>query len=759
MTQKTASKQVKDIITLLDKKLKHENSRTLITFNDYLALVSEEPFKMLRSIFQLFSSMIYFYVDEEDEYESDPENIGFKTVHCDRLLVEDTDIPFFADLPLANRLLLLAESFKEGSQQNKIYVFIGPPGSGKSTFLTNLLKKFQTYTHTPEGAYFELVWRLDTIKLGPQLTNEIKAVLEEYYKKSKSSSSKTAGYLEVPCPRHDHPFLIIPKHIRHEILENLLTNEAKTKIFHKKEYDWVFKNTLCPICNSIYSALAERFSSPSEILNMVHAKRYCFDRSLGNGISVYNPGDRDPEKLIYTNEVLQNELGILFKNSNLIRYVYSRYAKTNNGVFVIMDVKGYNEKRFMDLHGIISEGTFKIDDIEEKVTSLFITTMNPEDEEKLGIQESFKDRIKKINVNYVLNFTEEVKIYLNAFGNQVKSRFLPGVLDNFAKIIISSRLHSNSQAMIDWIPDAKKYTKYCDEDLLLLKLEIYNNKIPSWLSDEDYKKFDRKLRRRIIDESEFEGKKGFSGRESLNIFNEFYNFVRKKYVDNEEQKKEILITMIDIKDFFDKHKNYTNKIPGKFIDSIIRLYNYEVMQQIKESLFQQNEERICKDIQNYLFASNYDIGERLTCPYTNEVIEVSENFFNIIEQNLFDKDLEPSERVEERSEIARKFIITLQEMDVTSSKIEETQTYKDIYNVYIRNLRENIFQPFLQYTSFENAIKEYGTSKFEVYDNRTKEQVSFLISNLSSKFSYTIEGAKQICLYIISNKIAEKFKD
>ena len=189
MTQKSSSKIAKDVINLLDKRLKHENSRSPIPFNEFLGLIGEEPYKILRNIFQLFSNMIYFYIDEEDEYESDPENIGFKTIHCERLLVEDTDIPFFADLPLANRLLLLAESFKEGSQQNKIYVFIGPPGSGKSTFLTNLLQKFQKYTCTHEGAYYELVWRLDSSKLGPDLSSEIKSALEEYYKKTKSGLS------------------------------------------------------------------------------------------------------------------------------------------------------------------------------------------------------------------------------------------------------------------------------------------------------------------------------------------------------------------------------------------------------------------------------------------------------------------------------------------------------------------------------------------------------------------------------------------
>ena len=72
----------------------------------------------------------------------------------------------------------------------------------------------------------------------------------------------------------------------------------------------------------------------------------------------------------------------------------------------------------------------------------------------------------------------------------------------------------------------------------------------------------------------------------------------------------------------------------------------------------------------------------------------------------------------------------------------------------MKHLRKNIFQPFIQFPAFESAIKEYGTPKFEVYDNRVKEEVAILITNLIKKFNYSLEGAIQVCLYVISNDIA-----
>ena len=106
--------------------------------------------------FQIFHDMVKRYVDEGiDEYPDDPESIGFVHYDFGRLLVEDADHPFFADRLFANRLMAHAEAMKRGGQQNKLYIFDGPPGCGKSTFLNNLLMKFEEYAGTEEGLRFE----------------------------------------------------------------------------------------------------------------------------------------------------------------------------------------------------------------------------------------------------------------------------------------------------------------------------------------------------------------------------------------------------------------------------------------------------------------------------------------------------------------------------------------------------------------------------------------------------------------------------
>jgi hypothetical protein len=126
-----------------------------------------------------------------------------------------------------------------------------------------------------------------------------------------------------------------------------------------------------------------------------------------------------------------------------VRYIFSRYARTNNGVYALMDIKGHNRDRLFELHNIISDGVHKVEEIEESVQSLFLGVMNPEDEKNISGFQSLTDRIELININYVLESTTEVAIYENIFGRHIHESFLPRVLENFARVIISSRLNES----------------------------------------------------------------------------------------------------------------------------------------------------------------------------------------------------------------------------------------------------------------------------------------------------------------------------
>jgi len=788
--KKAASVEVEDPViesitkamTNLNQSIGEYEQRAPMAFEGFLNELVARPKVVIRNAFQVFHDMMKAYVGEGiEEYPDDPESIHYVLYDCSKLFAEGADYPFFADRLFANRLISLIEALKRGAQQNKIYIFKGPPGCGKSTFLNNMLMKFEEYANTDAGMRYEIVWRFDRKILDEFREFESHPVLDklsqllgtplgdeaepqnganagnslqgsEAYAAAHYAPQLANNYIEVPCPSHDNPILMIPKHHRREFYDDLFKNdEFKWKLSTEKEYDWVFRDNPCTICSSLYEALLDRLQSPEKVFEMLYARPYRFNRRLGEGISVFNPGDKPMRQNVMSNPILQRRINSLLKDSNRVKYIFSEYAKTNNGIYALMDVKSHNTERLIELHNIISEGVHKVEDIEENVNSLLLAVMNPEDEKNIQGFQSFLDRVEYITIPYVMDLATEVEIYRNIFGKHIDERFLPRVLHNFARVIISSRLNPKSEAMLEWIKEPDKYRLYCDENLLLLKMEIYTGYIPNWLREEDRKSLTAKRRRSIIGESEKEGEHGISGRDSIKIFNKFFS----AYAKDDK-----LINMSDLCKFFTKiNKSVKDLIPAGFLDSLLRMYDYTILQEVKESLYYYNEEQISREIQNYLFAINFEIGSVETCNYTGEKLTITEEFLEDIEERLLGAKINSDQRKAFRKASQKEYTTkTLtQEIMVEEMPITETKIFQSMHDRYVYNLKEKVLDPFLKNENFRRAIKDYNDDDFKTYDKRIRDDVGYLINNLCEKYRYTDQGAKEVCMYVIDSDLAKKF--
>ena len=746
------------------KKMEGQWRRSpVLRFSEFLQEVIKRPDQLIRNIYQVYADMIDTYVpDGIDEYGGDPETIRFLRYDFNKIFVEDSDRPFFADRLFANRLMRHVESIKVGAKQNKIYIFDGPHGSGKSTFLNNLLRAFEEYANAPGGQRFEVVWQLknDPMAAGMQGLNSLGERLARILEKESGlvgdihdDKEQTApcGHFHVPCPSHDNPLLLIPKEIRRQFFDDLFENdEFKWQLFTEKKWEWIFHEEPCTICISIYEELLKKYRDPAKVMECVFARPYVFNRRLGEGVSVFNPGDRPPRRAVMGNDVLQRCLDAQFSGSSRVSYFFSQYAKTNNGVYALMDIKSHNTDRLMELHNIISDEVHKVEDIEETVNSLLFALMNPEDKELLTDLRAFSDRVEYINIPYVLDLQTEVDIYREKFGKHIDESFLPRVLHNFARVIIATRLRTKSEAMQEWIGEPNKYEMYCDTNLQLLKMEIFTGYIPEWLEEEDVTGFTSKRRQKLIAESEKDGWKGLSGRDSIRMFNEFYA----TYARDDK-----LIDMSMLGRFFRKFcKTDRNILPMGFLDSLLRMYNYTVLQEVKESLYYYNEEQIAHDIVNYIFAVNFEPGTVEFCEFTKEKVEITDAFFRRIEERL---------RIPETSATSfrasvQKTYTTLalpQEMLRDGLTIEETSLFLHLYEKSIHTLKEKVLEPFLKNENFRRAVKDYNTEEYRTYDKKIRTDVTFLMRNLQKKHRYSRQGAKEICIYVIDNNLAEQFSE
>ncbi len=774
LKRRSTDKIIDKAFDLLDKNIIDHKRLKPIPFEEFLNILTAEPSRILRNIFQAFHDMIKSYVEEsEDTLSKNIEKLNFTNYDCSRLFAKDSENPYFTDMLFANRFMKQMEYLRHGAQQNRIYIFHGPHGCGKSTFLNNLLQKFEQYANTQEGLRYEIVWRLDIKKLKDkessasassafeklihfvenQEGSQSNPEFTDQQNQEKIIGDKNGAYLEIPCVSHDNPFLVIPKDQRRAVLDELIENDQfKWRLFTEKEYEWVFKEEVCTICSSIYQFLLERLENPSRVFKMLYARPYYFNRRLGSGISVFNPGDRPLKQNVISNQMLQKKINSLLQDSNVINYIYSRFAKINNGIYALMDIKSHNVERMVELHNIISEGLHKVEDIEERVNSLFFALMNPEDKKNIRDFPSFEDRIQYIDIPYVLDINTEVKIYNNIFGRHIKGSFLPMVFENFARIIISTRIGKKSLALTEWIKEPEKYKNFCDEQLILLKMELFSANVPKWLKEDDIKSLDNKVLKKIIAESEIYGKEGLSGRDSIKLFDQFYS----KYA-----KEDRLINMPDLCTFFNKLDDQTKRmIPKEFLESLLRMYDYCILQQVKESLYYYNDAQIARDIKHYISAVTNELDSVIRCIFTQEEIHVTHEFLESIENRLVSEDLDLARRQEIRNDVLKEYTTRAltQEIMIEGKKIEQTRLFESLYERYVHNLKKRVLEPFIENENFRNAIKDFDTDKFKSHDKRIKKDVKFLLDNLVQKFEYTTQGANEACIYVIDNGLANKFK-
>ena len=304
--------------------------------------------------------------------------------------------------------------------------------------------------------------------------------------------------------------------------------------------------------------------------------------------------------------------------------------------------------------------------------------------------------------------------------------------------------------MKEWIGNPEKYARYCDSNLQLLKMEIYTGNIPEWLNEEDRKKLTAKCRRQIIAESESEGINGFSGRDSIKIFRELYS---------SQAREGALIDMKSLCHFFESREEWQKMIPDGFLDSLRRMYNYTILQEIKEALYYYNDEQIEKEIKNYLFAINFETGSRVTCPYTGDQLIVGDELFATMERCLVSSDSDVEKRLLFRKATQKQYTsqALTQELILAGRTLEETKLYQSLHERYVHYLKEKVLDPILKNENFRRAIKDFEGENFRTYDKKVREDVTFLITNLCERFQYTRLGAREVALYLIDNKISEDF--
>jgi hypothetical protein len=167
-----------------------------------------------------------------------------------------------------------------------------------------------------------------------------------------------------------------------------------------------------------------------------------------------------------------------------------------------------------------------------------------------------------------------------------------------------------------------------------------------------------------------------------------------------------------------------------------------------------------KKFKTTFFSINFEMGSTEKCPYTGDRIEITEDYLKGFEERILGRGAEAKRRQEFRKVTQKAYATkTLpQEIMGADKTMPETELFKDLTERYIYNIKEKVLDPFLDNENFRRAIKDYDGDDFKTYDRKIRDDVAFLMNNLINKHRYTAQGAKAVCIYVIDNELARKFK-
>lgn len=517
-----------------------------------------------------------------------------------------------------------------------------------------------------------------------------KSALADAVKKALEKAADPIYHLE-DCPVREEPLHLIPRSLRDKF-EKILGVQIE--------------GDLCPVCRH---RLMEEFNGEYERFPVV---RSSFSQRGRRGIAVVPPMDansQDVSALIGSEDI--SKLDKYSENDPRVLSLDGAFNVGNRGVVEFVEIFK-NEIEF--LHTIITATQEKNVPTPGKNAMLYfdgviISHCNESEWNRFKSEhtnEAILDRVVKIEVPYVLELTQEMKIYEKMLRrSDFKSHLAPHTIKVAAMFSVMSRL---------------KPSQKCD---ILTKMKIYDGQ--EVVEKGKTKKVDIKDLR---DETKNEGMDGISTRfitkaidsaladsdkgfiTPMRVIDALIKQVKEQIVDDEKKKNYLEILQKTIRE------EYLKMLEGEIAKAFVTAYEEQA-----QSLFD-----------NYLDnAESFTTKQKLKDRVTNEEREPDEKFMKAIEEQI---GIIGSSRDGFRA-------------DVTAYMFAKVRRGQKVDYKSYEPLKEAIESYLIA------SVKDLAriVTKSKSRDNEQQKKYSEMVNTMVSEYGYTPDSAEEIITFASNN--------
>ncbi len=420
------------------------------SFEWYLEQLYDDP-KVARSSHQRVADMFDFY---GSEYDEDAGVVEYKLASEDPL--DDGKNTFYGRV-IHDAIHEFVNKVKSGARglgpERRILLLLGPVGSGKSDFDSQIRRYFEDYTTRDEGRMYTFRW-----------TNLCDVIPDQ-----------DPADDVVRSPMNQDPLVLLPQPQRDEILAELNERlDAPYTIRNEQALDPASEFYMDRLLAAYDDDLKQVLSNHVEVIRLIA------DENKRRAIETFEPKDKkNQDETELTGDVNYSKIAV-YGESDPRAFDYSgAFCNANRGIFSGEELLKLQREFLYDFLHATQEQTIKPKnnpriDIDQVIVG---RTNMPEYRDKKGDEkmEAFNDRTKRINFPYVLSYENEAEIY----RKMLRNADLPGIhvephtLEMAGLFGVLTRIEEPDGGTVDLIQKAKAYNGEVDEadDIDVKKLQ------------------------------------------------------------------------------------------------------------------------------------------------------------------------------------------------------------------------------------------------------------------------------------------------
>lgn len=409
-------------------KDEYEQQNRILSFDEYLELVRQDPVKQVRSSAQYMSDMMDSFGREGKRYKLfDQEFVDgrFRLVGHEQV---------------QEQIQQILKSFIREGMNNKLILLHGPNGSAKSSIISCLMRGLEEYSWRPEGCVYRFHWVFPVDRYGKQglgLGGAGASKEDDYSSFAKLPDADIAA--RISCELRDHPLFLIPQKQRGKFLKEL----SLPADFILSEY--IQKGDLSQKSKKIFEALLRSYKGDyRKVLRHVQVERFYVSRRYRDAAVTIEPQmhvDAAAQQVTMDRSVSMLPSSLHFLS---LYDLSGDLVDGNRGIIEYNDLLKRPIDAFKYLLTTTETGTVAIAGTTAFIDAVLIGTCN---EAQLDAFKeypdfpSFKARIELVRAPYLLDYGKETEIYRSQVKRLAGDKHVaPHVLESAALWAVLCRL-------------------------------------------------------------------------------------------------------------------------------------------------------------------------------------------------------------------------------------------------------------------------------------------------------------------------------